>query len=103
MGYQEGIQEYLLNCDAVLQRNSTVSTEAWIADKPVIHIEDESTDYWDYNSKLLKGNIVVKNFDETEKVLNLLFNGNQPLKSSAKKYRKELLADFYYKLDGKSI
>ena len=102
LGYQEGIQEYLLNCDALLQRNSTVSTEAWIANKPVIHIEDESTEYWDYTPNLLRGNIIAKNFDETEMVLTEIFNGNQPLSSDEIKYRDKLLKDYYHKLDGKS-
>jgi surface carbohydrate biosynthesis protein len=101
LGYEEGIQSYILNCDLVIQRNSTVYTEAWISNTPVIHIEDDKS-YADYTSRLLKGNIVTRNFEETENKIKDILSNSYVLSNDDKVYREKTLEKYYYKVDGNS-
>jgi len=99
--HQEEMYSYdiIPNIDVLVHWASTISTEAWMCNKPTISTLFH--DFEDATPELVRGSQVVTNEDELEKaILKLL---ESPLMDpDIVDYRQDFIRRWFYKLDGAS-
>lgn len=100
IAYNAPIGQFLFYSDALLQRNCTTATEAWMLKKPVLNLEIGKY-HRPVRAEYAAGNHCVENVDETENSLKKYLREPQiPCKQQIA--RDAFIADFYFKIDGKS-
>ena len=100
LAYNWPIRDFLIHCDALIQRNCTTATEAWMLNKPVIQIESDG-----YRRvarpEYQNGNHVTETADQTLDAIDAYLRG-AAIPDDQAKARREFIADFYHQVDGRS-
>lgn len=85
------------NIDILLTDVSSIIVEFFLTGKPIIYC-DTGVIPDAFFAEVIKGMYVVYNWDEAEKKLNELMQGNDPLKQKREELRKTLFGDDLYNI-----
>lgn len=95
------IRDLLYHSAVVLQRGCTVATEAWMLNKPVLHLGMGKFEMEWATPEHLAGNHRVDSIDEAETCIAAYLRG-EPLPEDELAARRTYLERYYYRIDGHS-
>ena len=100
IAFDAPIRDFLYHCDVSLQRGCTTATECWMLGKPVIELQVGSF-LRAAREEFVSGNHVASSVDEAERAIGAYLDG-MPIPDDQQRARDAFIADFYYRIDGKS-
>ncbi len=92
------LYEILPHIDALIHWNSTASIEAWLCDKPTLHLEIIKSPVY---SEIVAGSNIIHNFDELADDLTYYLAGGKIPKRLLSE-RSRILKKWFFKVDGES-
>jgi surface carbohydrate biosynthesis protein len=100
IAFDAPIRDFLYHCDVSLQRGCTTATECWMLGKPVIELQMGNF-LRAAREEFVSGNHVASSVDEAERAIGAYLDG-MPVPDDQQRARDAFIADFYYRIDGKS-
>lgn len=100
IAFDAPIRDFLYNCNVSLQRGCTTATECWMLGKPVVELQVGNF-LRAARDEFVSGNTVADSIDDAEHAIRA-YLGGMPIPAEQQRARDAFIADFYYRVDGKS-
>ncbi|HEY9449635.1 MAG TPA: surface carbohydrate biosynthesis protein [Gemmatimonadaceae bacterium] len=94
------IRDFIYHCDVSLQRGCTTATECWMLGKPVVEL-GVGHFLRAAREEFVSGNHAADSVEEAERAIASYVDG-MPVPADQQRARDAFIADFYYRIDGKS-